>query len=221
MSSIYPLCPPYCSNRMQDVVVVRNRVPLFGSLTTSLSVYLAIIVSERHVSAVCPGKWDCGHLISFIYGKTNLGGEHTVSMNFRCEDPKAASETLLIALWLPVWIAATLNAEDRSYCIAISKRKGTPNEEDAYQLVSQPDVTSLESTSFTRIASESSGKRCWCNAMVGTSSMADWPGWTFVSDSAKNPVCGSTDERSAPMHAETKTYLCQLRQIPDREGIPW
>jgi hypothetical protein len=57
--------------------------------------------------------------MSFISGETNLDGEHVVLLNLQLEvqheDPEAASETPLIGLLLPAWIAATLYAEDRSY----------------------------------------------------------------------------------------------------------
>ena len=79
---------------------------------------------------------------------------------------------------------------------------GTVNEQYAYQVVSQPDVYRLESGILTRIASESKGKRCWCKAMVGTSSIADWPSWTFVSERAKNPVYrAKLSQRASFAHA--------------------
>ena len=116
------------------------------------------------------------HLISFILGKTDLGGEHMVLLNFQrevqYEDPEAVSEMPLIGLLLPAWIAATPYAENRSYQIRMISKQRTPNKQDVYQWVSQPDADSSGSTNFTRIASDSPGKRRWCNAIVGTS-MAD------------------------------------------------
>ena len=55
------------------------------------------------------------------------------------------------------------------------------------------------------------GNKSWWRAMVGTSSIADWPGVVFVSEIGRKPVCNNGKEGRQGKVGEESTFASLWR----------